>query len=92
MLSLRITADTTPLEATIKEMASLLEFSLNLTSELRQALLDLLQSPLEVFSLDTEPNSATGTGEIRVLFKPSDALRNALAALRAGHGQPNASV
>ncbi len=74
-----LTADTSDL---LRAIESLKQFA-NISTEVRQRLLDLRDSLVEVRAVDMG-DGPTGTREIRVLLEPSKGLSDLLSACLAG--------
>ena len=79
--TVKLTAETAPLEAALAEAKGLIEGPLQLPQELRDRLVRFGNSPLEIASI--KPGAATGADEVRVTFDVSERFRELLAALRA---------
>jgi hypothetical protein len=52
-------------------------------SESLQNVVDVIELPSEVGSLNIDSGVAPGTGELRITLKPSDAFRDFVTTLRA---------
>lgn len=64
---------------------ALLERAANLSLQVRNRLVDLFQSGLELLWIDVEPLPAVPAGEVRIRLQLCDPLRELLAAVRAGN-------
>lgn len=69
----------------LDEVNTLLELDVesNLPLELRERLLQFLEAPSQLISLDCKSGFAGRTSECRILLKPSDGFLEFLLALRA---------
>jgi hypothetical protein len=67
----------------LDEVNSLLEVESPLPPELRQRFLDFLDSPDNLFDIDSKLAGAGGTDDCIVFLKPSDSFLQYLLALRA---------
>lgn len=81
MTPVNLQCDSEPLKAALESLAELAEFS----GEVVQCFLDGLDSSAQLFRVDCEGFSASGTSELRIAFQPSDLLVEFLAAMRAGN-------
>ena len=81
-MPLKITCDASEFNRAIQTVNRLGEFS----PEVVNLFLNGIESVSELVSLNCDDGSATGTRQIRILFQPSDSLRDLVAALRARHG------
>ncbi len=77
-----VTADSTGVVRDLQEISRLTE-SVNLSPDVVERFLDLLNGCLEVSGVETL--TADGTCELRVGLKLSDGLREFVGALRAGN-------
>ena len=75
---LRIVADSGPLISKLRELRDLL-----LEPEAFYGLPNLSEFGLKAGCIDVEPILTSGTGDLRVTFKPTDFLLNLVSALRA---------
>lgn len=67
----------------IKRLKS--ELDREISADVRQAALDLLDEPEQLVRIYTNDSTASDTGELTVHFEPSDRFRMLLVALRAGN-------
>ena len=71
----------------LDEVNSLLDFDVEFDdvfpAELRQRILYFLESPTELFSLDTKRDITGGANKCWVILKPSDGFLDLVLALRA---------
>ncbi len=89
---LRVSLDAKLTSGMIAEANSLIESGADVPSELLQTALNFCKAPSEAFGFDLEHGATTGTGELRIGLKPTDALVKFLAALRARDGEFNTAV
>ena len=76
---IKIGADTAPLQAALASLEAVFKTS----PEICQHFLGGLDTLVELCRVDGEGGAAAGTGDIRVIFQPSDRLRDFLLAVGA---------
>jgi hypothetical protein len=81
MITVNLQCDAELLKAALHSLAELAE----LPGEVVQCFLDGLDPSAQLFRIDCEGFSASGTSELRIAFQPSDLLVEFLAAMRAGN-------
>lgn len=80
-------ADTAPLQAALASLEAVFKAS----PEICQHFLGSLNTLVELCRVDGEGGAAAATGDIRVIFQPSDRLRDFLLAVGAGDLQFDAA-
>lgn len=84
---IKLGADTAPLQAALASLEAVFKTS----PEICQHFLGGLNTFVELCRVDGEGGAAAGAGDIRVIFQPSDRLRDFLLAARAGDLQLDAA-
>ena len=84
---IKLGADTAPLQAALASLEAVFKTA----PEICQHFLGGLNSLVELCRVYGEGGTAAGTGDIRVIFQPSDRLRDFLLAVGAGDLQLDAT-
>ena len=84
---IKLGADTAPLQAALASLEAVFKAS----PEICQHFLGGLNTLVELCRVDGEGGAAAGTGDIQVIFQPSDRLRDFLLAVGAGDLQLDAA-
>lgn len=92
--TVKLTLQADGMKEILEEATSLLEVvgDGRLPKELRERLLEFLQTPTQLFSVNSKGSTAGGADECRILLKPSDGFLHFLLALRAWNRQLKVSV
>jgi len=77
--TITIDADASPFLSALKSVS---EFG-NVSLEIVQPFIGLIESGTQPFRLELDGSTATGTGNLRVIFQPSHSLLEFVTALRA---------
>jgi hypothetical protein len=81
MAEIQLHCEAQPIEAALKQLSTLAEAFPDAVQCFLDGLLDLS----ELVSIDSVDGPAEAAGDFRILFEPSDRLREFLAAARAGN-------